>query len=111
MEWAWSPTKTIANTYFKLFSECSFKGVIIHLSDHFVTPVYMFIFEQDPPSMSKEAMEVLLGIVDYYASQFSTFIQMFSAKKPPHVFPKISLDILVMQEVVYHISVGLTARL
>jgi len=36
---------------------------------------------------------------------------MFSAKKPPHVLPKFALDVLVMLEVAYHISVGLTARL
>ena len=36
---------------------------------------------------------------------------MFSAEKPPHVLPKLALDMLVMQEVAYHISTGLTTRL
>ena len=61
--------------------------------------------------MSKEAMEALLGFVDWYASLSNTFIQMFSAKKPPHVLPKFSLDVPIMQEVAYHISAGLIARL
>ena len=32
-------------------------------------------------------------------------------EKHPHVLLKFSLDILIMQEVAYHISVGLIARL
>lgn len=69
------------------------------------------IFEQDPPHMSNKIMEALICIVDLYASPSSPFIHMYSAEKPLHVPPKFSLDILVMQEVAYHISVGLTTRL
>jgi len=36
---------------------------------------------------------------------------VFNAKKPPHVLPKFSLDVLIMQEVAYHILAGLIARL
>lgn len=36
---------------------------------------------------------------------------MFSEEKPPHVLLKFALGVLVMQEVAYHISTGLTARL
>ena len=74
LEWAWSMTETIVNTYFKFLSECSFKGVITWLYDHFVVPVYKMIFKQDPPCMSKEAMEALIGIADWYGSPFDTFI-------------------------------------
>ena len=91
LEWAWSLTKTILKTYFKLLTKCSFKGVITHLSNHFVTLVYKMIFERDPPYMSNEAMEALIGIVDWYASPSGTFIWMYNAKKPPHVLPKFAL--------------------
>jgi hypothetical protein len=94
LKWAWSPAETVVNTYCKLLSECSFRGVITQLSDHFVTPVYKMIFEQDPPCMSKEAMEALIDIADWYASPSDTFIRMYSAEKPPHVLPKFSLEIL-----------------
>jgi len=36
---------------------------------------------------------------------------MYSAKKPPHVLSKFSLDKLIMQELSYHISIGLPSRL
>lgn len=99
------------NTYFKLCIEGSFRGVITRLSDHFVTLVYKMIFEHDTPCMSKEATEALIGIADWYVSLSGTFIRMFSMEKPQYVLPKFSLDILFMQEVAYHISTGLTARL
>jgi len=90
-----------------MFSKYSFKGVIARLFDHFVTPVYKMVFEEDPPCMSTLIMEALIDIVDWYSSLSNTF----SAHEPPHVLLKFSLDVLVMQEVAYHILTGLKARL
>lgn len=111
LKWAWTLAKTVVNTYCKMLSECSFIGVITQLSDHFVTLVYKMKFKQDPPCMSKVEMEALIDIADWYASPSSTFIQMYNTEKPLHVLSKFSLDKLVMQEVSYHISAGLTAKL
>lgn len=69
------------------------------------------IFEQDTPCMLKVAMETLIDIANWYALLSDTFIWMYNAEKPLHVLLKFALDILVMQEVPYHISVGLTSRL
>jgi len=96
--------------YCKSLFECSFKGVITGLSDLFVTSIYAMIFKQDPPYMSKAIMEALIDIVDWYDSPSNTFIRMFSIEKPLHVLPKFTLDILIMQEVAYHTSAGLTTR-
>lgn len=61
--------------------------------------------------MSKETKEALTDIDDWYASLFGTYIWMYNVKKSSHVVPNFSLDKLIMQEVSYHISVGLTNRL
>jgi len=61
--------------------------------------------------MLKITMEVLIDITDWCASSSGTFIQMYNAKKPSHVLLKFSFDILIMQEVAYHILVGLTTKL
>ena len=61
--------------------------------------------------MSKEEMEALIDIADWYASPSNTFIQMYNAEKPPHVLPNFALDKLIMQEVSYHILTRLTGRL
>ena len=61
--------------------------------------------------MSKKEMEALIGIADWYASPSSTFIRMFSVEKPLNVIHKFALYVLVMEELAYHISAGLTTRL
>ena len=61
--------------------------------------------------MSHEAMEVILNIAYWYASLGGTFIRVFGREKPLHVLPRFSMDKLVMQEVSYHISTGLSAGL
>lgn len=94
-----------------MLSECSFRGVITQLSAHFFTLVYKMIFKQDPPYMSKAAMEALIYIFDWYASLFGTFMRIYIMEKPPHVLLKFSLDKLVMQEVSYHIFAWSLARL
>ena len=57
--------------------------------------------------MSKE----IVDIVDWYASPSDTFIRKYNSEKPSHVLPIFSLDVLIMQEIAYHISAGLIARL
>ena len=57
--------------------------------------------------MSQEVMEVILNIVDWYASLSGTFIRVFGGEKPPHVLPMYATDKLVMQEISYHLSMGL----
>ncbi len=46
--------------------------------------------------MSKAPMDALIDIANWYASPSDTFIQMYNAKKPPHVLLKFALDKLVM---------------
>lgn len=61
--------------------------------------------------MSQEAMEALLNIIDWYSSPSDTFIRMFGRDKPPRILPRFTMEKLVMQEVRYHISTRLSARL
>ena len=97
-------------TFCNFFLECNYRGVILQLSDYFITPVYRMIFKQDPPCMSQETMEALVNITDWYASPLGTFIRMYNAEKPPQVLSKFSMCKIVMQEVSYHISVGMSVR-
>lgn len=95
-KWAWISAKTSMNTYCKMFSECSFRGIITQLSNHFVTLVYKMIFKQDPPYILKATIEAIIDIANCYGSSSNTFIWMYNVEKPPHVLPKFSLDKLIM---------------
>ena len=55
------------------------------LTNHYIIPLDKLIFEEDPPCMSREAMEAIIDIVDWYASPSGTFISVFSREKPTHV--------------------------
>lgn len=81
------------------------------LDYHFIILVYKLIFEKNPPCMSQEVMEEILNIVYWYASPSGTFIKVFCGEKPPRVLPRYATEKLVMQEVAYHLSVGLSAGL
>lgn len=80
-----------------------------HLTGHFIIPLYKIIFEEDPPYMSREAMEAIAGIVDWYASLSGTFIRVFCIDKSLHVLPRYATDQLFMQEVSHHLATRLSA--
>ncbi len=96
------------NIYYKFLSECSYQEVMVMLLEHFISPMYRMIFEQDPPYMSWEVMQSLLNIADWYASASGTFIRMFDLEKPLDELPRFTTNKLDVQEVAYHISTGLS---
>ncbi len=61
--------------------------------------------------MSPKVMQELLNIAYWYASPGGTFIRIFGSEKPPHELPRFSTQKMVMQEVTYHISTGLSIGL
>lgn len=61
--------------------------------------------------MFQEETEVILNITDWYASPGGTFIRVFGEEKPPHVLLRYATYKLVMQEVTYHLSIGLSVGL
>jgi len=53
-------------------------------------------------------MEVITKITDWYASPGGTFLRVFDREKPMHVLPRYATDKLSMQEVSYHLAIGLS---
>lgn len=81
------------------------------LINHFLIPLYMMIFENEPPLTSRMKMEAIREILDWFSSLNGTFLRVFSGEKLLHVFPRYSIDKLIMQEVSYHLTIGLSASL
>jgi len=69
------------------------------------------IFEEEPPCMSHGAMEPVLEIANWFASPDGTFLRAFSGQKLPHILSRYAINKLVMQEVSYHLSIGLSIAL
>lgn len=83
----------------------------MRLSHDFVIPYYKLIFEHDPPYMSQGEMVALINIANWYSSLSGTFVRIVGGEKSPHVLPRLSTNNLVMQEVSYYISIGLSTGL
>lgn len=81
------------------------------LTNHFTTPLYKLIFEEDPPCMSRGAMETIMDIAYWYASPSGTYLRVFGGEKPPHFLPMYATDKIVMQEVSYQLAIGLLVAL
>lgn len=97
MNWAWSPRELVVHIYYKLLSDCSHRGVMEKLTDHFLIPLYKVIFEEGPLCMSPTAMEAILEIADWFASLDGTFLRMFGREKLSHVLPRYVTDKLIIK--------------
>lgn len=53
-------------------------------------------------------MEVIIDIAYLYASLDGTFIRMFGRENPPRVLPRYATEKIIMQEVSYHLTTGLS---
>lgn len=81
MSWTWTSKEIVVNIYCNFISDFSYLGVMARLTDHFIILLYDIIFEQDLPFMSRETMQVIVKIVDWYASHGGTFIEVFWQKE------------------------------
>jgi len=45
----------------------------------------MLIFQEEPPRISHGAMEVVLELLDWFASLDGTFLRVFRVHKSPHM--------------------------
>ena len=52
MNWTWTPREIAVKIYCKLLLDCSYRGVMARLTEHFIISLYKIIFEQDPPCIS-----------------------------------------------------------
>ena len=81
------------------------------LIEHFIIPLDNLIFEEYLPCMSQRAMDAIIEIADWYSSPGGTFLRVFSEEKPPYVLPRCATNKLVIQEVSYHLTKGLSVAL
>lgn len=98
MSWTWSPKEPVVHIYCKLLSECSYKGVMEKLTEHFLIPLYNMIFEEDLPCMSREKMEAVSELAGWFASPNGTYLRVFGGQKSPHLLPRYATDKLVMKK-------------
>lgn len=111
MSWAWTPLDPSMHIHCKLLSYCNHRGVMEKLTGQFLIPLYKMIFEEEPPCMSLGAMEAISEIVDWFTSLDGTLIRVFDRQNSLHLLPRYTTNKIFMQEVSYHLAIGLSAAL
>lgn len=80
-------------------------------SELFITPLYKLLFGEEANYMFKRAKEKIIRVADQFPIQEGTFIRFFGSYKPPHALPKFVIDKLMLQEVCYQMTTGLSKTL
>lgn len=77
------------------------------MTNHFLILLCQMIFEEDPPCMSREAMDVVTKLAEQFASPDGTYLRVFGYQNSSPLLLKYATDILVRWEILYHLSIGL----
>jgi hypothetical protein len=101
MGWSWFPVDVAIHIYCKVLWEHKYRTYYQRICEHFLAPLYEFIFCTSPPCMTDKAITVIRRIGDWYLMEHGTYIRIYGAMKPPHLLPRFVPDKLVLQEVAY----------
>jgi hypothetical protein len=101
MEWSWLPTDVTIHIYFKVLWENKYCIEYQIICEHFLTPLYEFIFCTTPPCMTNKAIALIRRTGDCYLMEHGTYIRVYGVMNLPHLLPKFVPKSLFLQEVVY----------
>lgn len=65
------------------------------------------VLEEKSRCMSREEMNSLMEVLDLFYPPHGTYLRVFGCKKPSHLLLRHATKKLVMQEVSYHLVIGL----
>jgi len=105
MGWAWHPTNPTIHIYYQVLWDHKYKIEYQNIFDHFLAPLYEFIFCTPTPYMNDKSIVVIKRIENWYLMEYGTYIRVYGAMNLPIYYRIISyvlvLDRLVIQEVAY----------
>jgi hypothetical protein len=93
--------------------ECNFKMYFYNICDNFMAPL-LYIMSIDRPTLrlSKEVIETIKDIGDWYMEKHYAYIRIFGCTSAPHLLPKYVPDRLVIREISYKtVDKGITSFL
>lgn len=86
-KWETSETNLVHHHY-KVFWDTLYKSMIDVISESFIAPLYVQLYDEEPTCMSKRAMETVVKVAHWFPIQEGTFIRVFGTHKVPHVLPR-----------------------
>jgi hypothetical protein len=77
MGWAWKPTDPTIHIYCKVLWEHKYRQEYHKICEHFLAPLYEFIFCMPTPCMIDKALVVIRRIGDWYLMDHGTYIKIY----------------------------------
>jgi hypothetical protein len=102
MVWEWQPTSSTIHMYFQVLLDHKYKTEYQNICEHFLAPLYKFIFCTPAPCMTNKVIIIIQRIRNVYLMEHGTYNTVYGAMKASHFLPRFILDRLVIQEVEYH---------
>ena len=96
----WDRDRTPVYTAYKPLWVHKYYSHYREVCEHFIMPLYTFIFLKECNCMSEEALQVIEEYVDYYLTEDGLYFRMFGFSRAPSLLPKYATDYVVHKEVV-----------
>jgi hypothetical protein len=74
---------SIVKCYGSINTETKYQKVC----EHFMAPLYEFIFFSPPPCMTDKEITVIKRIGDWFLLEHGTYIRIYGSMKSPHLLP------------------------
>lgn len=71
------------------------------ICDNFFALLYQLVLHKPTTGLSKEAIEIVSLLGDWYINEDNAYIKIYVATKPPHMLPRYVPNIPVLKEVAY----------
>jgi hypothetical protein len=89
--WAWNSSKSPIHVYCSQLLEVNFKNHFYDICDYFLAPLHKDIFWVHSHRISPGAIRALKEIGDWYITKYYTYVRIYGAMGPPHLFQNMCL--------------------
>jgi hypothetical protein len=75
------------------------------ICEHFLIPLYQILFFSPESDMIDKVQDIIWRVGDWYLLEYGTYIKIYGATKAPHMLSKFIPDMLVLEEITYHMVI------
>ena len=100
LNFRWDKDRAPVYTAYKLFWAQKYYNYYKEICEHFIMPLYTFIFLVECNCMSEEAFKVMQEYGSYYLIEDGLYLRIYGGSRAPSLLPRYATNYLVHKEVV-----------
>ena len=85
---------------YKLFWAHNYYNYYKEICEHFIMPLYTFIFLEECNCISEEALKFMQEFGSYYLTKDDLYLRMYSGSRAPSLLPRYATDYVLHKEAV-----------